>query len=45
MLKVKEGDHVTKGQLLSEWDPYAIPILTEVSGVVKYGDIIEGVTM
>ncbi|HEX7477377.1 MAG TPA: DNA-directed RNA polymerase subunit beta' [Polyangiales bacterium] len=44
-LKVKEGDRVKKGHVLSEWDPYAIPLLTEVSGVVKYGDVIEGVTM
>ena len=34
-----------KGTMLAEWDPYAIPILTEVDGVVKYGDIIDGVTM
>ncbi|HET8932114.1 MAG TPA: DNA-directed RNA polymerase subunit beta', partial [Polyangiales bacterium] len=32
-------------QILSEWDPYAIPLLTEAAGVVKYGDVIEGVTM
>jgi DNA-directed RNA polymerase subunit beta' len=28
-----------------EWDPYTIPIITEVSGKVKFGDIIEGVTI
>ncbi len=28
-----------------EWDPYTIPILSEVSGKVKFGDIIEGETM
>jgi DNA-directed RNA polymerase subunit beta' len=44
-LLVKSGDHVKAGQLLSEWDPFSMPIVTEVSGVVKYGDIIEGVTM
>jgi DNA-directed RNA polymerase subunit beta' len=44
-LKVKEGERVKKGQTLSEWDPYAIPLLTEMSGIVKYGDVIEGVTM
>ena len=44
-LKAQEGDRVKKGQILSEWDPYAIPLLTEVSGIVKYGDVIEGVTM
>jgi DNA-directed RNA polymerase subunit beta' len=40
-----EGDHVKSGALLSEWDPFSVPILTEVSGVVKFGDVIEGVTM
>ena len=33
------------GELLAEWDPFAMPILTEVGGVVKFGDVIEGVTM
>ena len=44
-LRVEEGEAVKPGQLLAEWDPYTTPILTEVSGKVKYGDIIEGVTM
>ncbi len=44
-LPVKAGDIVKPGQLLSEWDPFSIPILSEVGGTVEYGDIIEGVTM
>jgi len=44
-LMVEDGQHVKAGQLLSEWDPFSMPIVTEVSGVVKYGDIIEAVTM
>jgi DNA-directed RNA polymerase subunit beta' len=44
-LLVTTGDKVTGGQLLSEWDPFSMPIVTEVAGVVKYGDIIEAVTM
>ena len=44
-LKAKDGDQIKEGQLLAEWDPYSIPILTEVSGTVKFGDITEGVTM
>ncbi len=44
-VKVKEGDRVERGTMLAEWDPYAIPILTEVSGTVKYGDVVEAVTM
>src|SRR5262249_50881417 len=44
-LLVKDGDKVGPKTLLSEWDPFSMPILTEVSGVVKYGDIIDSVTM
>ncbi len=42
---VKEGEKIKEGQRLAEWDPYNIPILTEVTGKIKFGDIIEGVTM
>ncbi len=44
-IKVREGKTVKAGTLLSEWDPYTMPILTEAGGIVKFGDIIEGVTM
>ena len=44
-LKVKDRDQVKMGQLIAEWDPYTIPMLTEVSGTVKFGDIVDGVTM
>ncbi len=44
-LLVKEGQHVEPGTKLAQWDPYTIPILTEVGGKVKFGDIIEGVTI
>jgi len=44
-LRVEEGQSVTSGSLLLEWDPFASPILSEVTGVVKFGDIIEGSTM
>jgi len=44
-LLVKSGEKVKEGQRLAEWDPYNIPILTEVTGIIKFGDIIEGITM
>jgi len=44
-LKVRENEKVKAGTLLAEWDPYTVPILTEISGRVKFGDIIEGLTM
>src|ERR1700691_4286129 len=44
-LRKAEGDKVKPGELIAEWDPYTTPIITEVGGTVKYGDIIEGKTM
>jgi len=44
-IKVENGRPVKGGDLIAEWDPYTIPILTEASGRVKFGDIVEGVTM
>ena len=45
VLKVRDGDKVKTDQVLAEWDPFTIPIMTEVGGTVKFGDIIEGKTM
>ncbi len=44
-LLVEEGQEVQPGTKLAEWDPFTHPILTEVPGKVKFGDIIEGVTI
>jgi DNA-directed RNA polymerase subunit beta' len=44
-LHLKEGDKVDSKTLISEWDPYSIPILTEVDGKIKFGDILDGQTM
>ncbi|SMC28193.1 DNA-directed RNA polymerase subunit beta' [Desulfacinum hydrothermale DSM 13146] len=44
-LKVQDGDWVEPETLLAEWDPFTIPILTDVQGTVKFGDIIEGQSM
>ncbi len=44
-LKVSDGSKVKSDQILAEWDPFTIPIMTEVRGVIKFGDITEGRTM
>ena len=44
-LHVDEGDLVKAGQWLAEWDPYTRPILTEVSGVVEYEDMVDGISV
>ena len=40
-LKVREGQEVLPGQELAEWDPFTNPMLTEVGGSIKFGDILE----
>ncbi len=44
-LKVEEGQPVTLGQTLAEWDPYTFSILTEVGGTVKFRDLNLGDTL
>lgn len=45
IIKVNDGQEITPGELLVEWDPFTIPILTEVAGRLKFGDIVGGKTM
>ena len=40
-----EGDEVEPGEAIIEWDPFAIPLLAEVSGKVKFKDLIVGNTV
>ncbi len=44
-LKVADGDAVTQGQRLGEWDPYTFSILTESGGQVQFKDLQPAVTI
>jgi DNA-directed RNA polymerase subunit beta' len=44
-IAVEEGAEVEAGRILADWDAYTIPIVAEVGGTIKYGDIFEGITM
>jgi DNA-directed RNA polymerase subunit beta' len=41
----KNGEVVKKGDHLAEWDPYNIPVVVEAKGVIKYGDLLENVSL
>jgi DNA-directed RNA polymerase subunit beta' len=41
---VKNGDEVKKSQLISEWDPYNAVIISEITGIVEFDALHEGVT-
>jgi len=45
VLLFPEGSSVDKKTIFVRWDPYTVPILTEVDGKVRYEDIKEGITM
>ena len=42
---VQEGQDVKPGDLLAVWDPFTTPIITEVDGSIKFGDLIPGKTI
>ncbi|HJR71926.1 MAG TPA: DNA-directed RNA polymerase subunit beta' [Gammaproteobacteria bacterium] len=44
-LGVKDGEAVQPGQLVASWDPHTHPVVTEVSGYLKFEDFIDGVTV
>ena len=41
---VNDNDSVESNQLLAEWDPYTMPIISERNGYVKYIDLKQGVS-
>lgn len=44
VIRASEGDAIKQGQQIAEWDPFSVPILTDVSGVIRFKDIVEGET-
>ncbi|MCX5713420.1 MAG: DNA-directed RNA polymerase subunit beta', partial [Candidatus Omnitrophica bacterium] len=44
-ISVPEDTELQKGTAFIRWDPYTLPILTEVGGKVKFEDIKEDVTI
>jgi DNA-directed RNA polymerase subunit beta' len=44
-ISIADGDEIAKDISFVHWDPYTIPVLTEVAGTVKYEDLKEDVTV
>ena len=45
VILVDDGQKVSQGHTLCEWDPHHVPILAEFKGKVRYEDLIEGKTL
>ena len=43
-LYFRNGDEVSKGDKIAQWDPFNAVIVTEYAGRLKFNDVIEGVT-
>jgi len=43
-LNVKDGQKVSKGDLICTWDPFNNVIMAEINGAIKFDNVIEGVT-
>ncbi|MFG0241335.1 MAG: DNA-directed RNA polymerase subunit beta' [Phycisphaerales bacterium JB054] len=44
-LRISDGQVVEPGTVIAAWDAFSIPIVAEVAGKVKYGDVVEGESM
>src|SRR5258706_12777148 len=43
-LNVKDGQKVIKGDVICTWDPFNNVIVSEINGVLKFENVIEGIT-
>src|SRR5580698_8641421 len=44
-LKVDEGAMVKRGDRLAEWNPNSLPVLTDTDGIVRYEELVAGVSL
>jgi DNA-directed RNA polymerase subunit beta' len=44
-ITVNDADIVTAGQAVANWDPHTHPVVTEVAGMIKFSDFVDGITV
>ncbi len=44
-ITVNDADIVTAGQSVANWDPHTHPVVTEVAGMIKFSDFVDGITV
>ncbi|HHT0594923.1 TPA: DNA-directed RNA polymerase subunit beta' [Legionella anisa] len=45
VISVQDNSPVESGQVIATWDPHTHPVISEVSGYLKFVDLIDGITM
>jgi DNA-directed RNA polymerase subunit beta' len=44
-ITVNDADIVSAGQSVANWDPHTHPVVTEVAGMIKFSDFVDGITV
>jgi len=45
MITATDKDQASAGQIVATWDPHTHPVVAEVSGILKFDDFVDGVTV
>ncbi|MXP50803.1 DNA-directed RNA polymerase subunit beta' [Pantoea sp. SoEX] len=45
ILEKNDGEYVNSGEIVANWDPHTMPVITEIGGFVRFVDIIDGQTI
>jgi DNA-directed RNA polymerase subunit beta' len=45
VINSKEGDKVKGGQIVATWDPHTHPVVSEVAGMLRFQDFVDGLTV
>ncbi|CEN32079.1 DNA-directed RNA polymerase subunit beta' [Candidatus Westeberhardia cardiocondylae] len=41
----KDGSSIFPGEIVANWDPHTVPVISEVNGFIKFFDMIDGQTI
>ena len=44
-ITAREGNSVVSGQVVATWDPHTHPVVSEVAGMMKFQDFVDGMTV
>ncbi len=45
IVSIRDEDDVEAGQVVANWDPHTHPIVTEVAGIVRFHDFVDGIAV
>ena len=45
ILTAQDGEVVQGGDIIAQWDPHTLPVITEIGGIVRFEDMEEGLSV